>query len=197
MSPEARTSKILDHAANIVSADGVAALSVEKICTAAGVSKSLVYNYFRSTTDVLQALLKREMQSLRIKQTRAAEEADTFEQLVRGITREYLLYIEEHGQLIYRLQSEPCATDEGGTAQHNRDASVRYLAGITSNMFDIPLSAAIPVVDISFGLPDAAGRYLDEKKANRQTIEDITVAMIIGGVTAIKDGFNVKFKSLR
>ncbi|TQV78775.1 hypothetical protein FKG94_12195 [Exilibacterium tricleocarpae] len=57
---------------------------------------------------------------------------------------------------------------------------------------EVPMRQARPAVDISFGLPAAAGCYLDEKKADRQTIEDIIVTMTTGSITAIKEGFDVK-----
>jgi len=197
MSPEDRVAEILDFTAELVSSQGVASLSVEKIGKAAGISKSLVYSYFPSITELLQALHHREMKSLRAKQFQAAERANTLEQLVRGITHEYLTYIEERGMLIYRLQSEPSVAIAGGPTDYSLDTSVKYLADMLAKLFDLPPEVAEPAVEISFGLPDAAGRYLDEKKCDKQTIEDITVAMIIGSITAIKDDFDVKFKPLR
>lgn len=55
---------------------------------------------------------------------------------------------------------------------------------IISKTFNIPMEITIPVVDISFGLPDAAGRYLEEKGADKQFIEDITFTMILGSISA-------------
>ncbi|BFM18491.1 hypothetical protein R50073_46740 [Maricurvus nonylphenolicus] len=197
LSPEARIAEILDHAAAIVSSEGVAAVSMERVGKEAGISKSLVYSYFPSNTELLKALLQRELQELRRKQTRASLRAETFEQMVRGITREYLAHIEQRGLLIYRLQSEPSVSGGGAITDYGRDASVQYLAEIVHRVFDIPMSIAVPATDISFGLPDAAGNYLDEKKADRQTVEDITVAMIIGSVKALKDNYEVSFKPIR
>ena len=65
LAPEARQSLILDHAAEIVARDGVSALSMDSIGREAGISKSLVYNYFPNTTDLLRQLLQREWRRLR------------------------------------------------------------------------------------------------------------------------------------
>ena len=113
------------------------------------------------------------------------------------MTREYLLHIEERGILIYRLQSEPSVSEGGGVTYYSREASVRYLAEISHRVFEIPMEIALAATDISFGLPDAAGVYLDQKKADRQTIEDITVAMIIGSIKALKDNYETDFKPIR
>lgn len=197
LSPEARTLEILEHTAKIVSNEGVAAVSMDKISKAVGISKSLVYSYFPSTTELLKELYSREMRLLRKLQNDAAVNANTLEQLVRQVTHVYLNYIEEKGLLIYRLQSEPSLAEIGGPSDFGKDQSVKFLADIMNKSFDIPMSIAIPTIDISFGLPDAAGRYLDQKKADKQTIEDITVAMILGSISAIKDGFDFKFKPIR
>lgn len=196
LSPEARKQEILEYAAVIVSSEGVAAVSMEKIGKAAQISKSLVYSYFPSITELLKELLKREMKSLRARQAMAVEKANTMEQLVRQVTHVYLNYIEEKGLLIYRLQSEPSLQEVGGPSNFGKDKAVEYLASILEELYDIPRTIATPTIDISFGLPDAAGRYLDENKADKQTIEDITVAMILGSLQAVKDGFDLKFKPL-
>ena len=56
LAPEERQSSILDHAAEIVAAEGLAAVTMDRVAKAAGVSKSLVYVYFPSTTELLQNL---------------------------------------------------------------------------------------------------------------------------------------------
>ena len=81
LNPEARKEMILDHAAEFIAADGVSALSMERLGKEAGISKSLVYAYYPSMTELLQALLKREYGLLREQQVIAADSAGTFEQL--------------------------------------------------------------------------------------------------------------------
>lgn len=61
MAPDDRRSALLDAAAAIVAADGVAAVSMERIAEEAGVSRPLVYRYFPTTGDVLAELYVREM----------------------------------------------------------------------------------------------------------------------------------------
>ena len=60
-SPEVRRAMILDEAAEIISREGVANLSLEGIGQQAGVSKSLVYNYFGSLLELMKELLDREL----------------------------------------------------------------------------------------------------------------------------------------
>jgi len=196
LNPEIRKSMILDHAAKFIAAEGVSALSMERLGKEAGVSKSLVYAYYPSMTDLLQTLLKREYAILRKQQTVAADSAETFEQLVRRITRAYLAYIEDRGLLLERLMAEPSVAALGDPTTFQRSAAVNQIAKIVADTFDIDIETAIPAVDISFGMPAAAGNYLIRNHANRQTIEDITVVMIVGSIEAIKQKYDTSLKPL-
>lgn len=198
LAPEVRQSSLLDHAAEIVAADGVAAVNMDRVAKAAGVSKSLVYVYFKSTTELLQALLQRELKQLRARQADAAYGARTFRDMVRAVTHQYLVYIEERGLLIHRLQSEPSvALGTGNPTDFSRDAAVDYFAEIISDNFGIPMEIAIPASSISFGLPVAAGDYLDSEGADLRVVEDLTVTMIIGCVEALQKSYLTTHQTLK
>ncbi len=187
---------ILDHAAEFIAADGVSALSMERLAKSADISKSLVYAYFPSMTELLQTLLKREYRLLRLKQAAAADSAGTWEQFVRQITRAYLLYIEEKGLLLDRLMAEPAVAALGDPTQFHRSSAVNHVAQILVDNFGIDMEIAIPVVDISFGLPASAGQYLTHNNVDRETIEDITVAMMIGSIEAVRQKYETSLKPL-
>ena len=198
LAPEVRRGSILKHAAEIISGEGMAALSMERIGRQAGVSKSLIYAYFPNVTELLRELLYQELKHLRERQMQASENAQTFEQLVRTVTHAYLEYIEEHGLLIHRLQAEPSvAQGRTGPVDYARDASVNTVAEIISSNFDIPMETAIPATDISFGLPQFAGDYLINHDVDKQFIEDLTVTMIIGSIETLQKNFATRLKPLK
>ena len=58
LAPSERQALILDHVAEIVAREGVSALSMDRIGREAGISKSLVYNYFPNITELLRLLLQ-------------------------------------------------------------------------------------------------------------------------------------------
>jgi len=196
LSPEVRKELILDHAAEVVEKEGVSALSMERLGKEAQISKSLVYAYYPSMTELLQSLLKREHKRLRALQDKAAMSAETFEQLVRRMTRAYLSYMDERGLILERLSAEPSLFNQGDPTEYSRDVAVKYLAKIVQNNFDIDMNVALPAVDISFGMPAAAGTYLIRNGVSRQTIEDITVTMIIGSIEALSTNYTRSFKRL-
>ncbi|MGI2171821.1 TetR/AcrR family transcriptional regulator [Shewanella sp. MF05960] len=197
LAPDVRKDLILDRVADIVATEGVSSLSMDRIGKEAGISKSLVYSYFPTIKEMLQTLLKREYERLRALQDQAAQSAETFEQLVRRVTTAYLTYMEERGLILDRLTAEPNLTDISDPTEFSRDTAVRHLAKIVRDHFDIDMEIALPAVDISFGMPAAAGHYLIKNNVPRQTIEDITVAMIIGSIEALAKSYKTSFKLIK
>ncbi len=188
-SPEKRRAMILDCTADIVARDGIATLSMEQIGKEAGVSKSLVYNYFESLTALLRELLTREYRRLRRIQSKAVEDSSTLEDLVRNVTHVYLKYIEERGPIIARLQAEPSISDNHDPTTFDRDRAVEPLALIMSDALGLPMTQARAVVDISFGIPAAAGEYVLRGVMSRAEVEDFTVAMILASLMGARDDY--------
>ena len=183
---------ILDRAAELIASEGISNLSMEQIGQYAGVSKSLVYNYFENLTELLKELLDRELKELRAQQFEAAENASSFEEMVRNITHVYLSYIDERGLILEQLQSDPGISDGHDPTAYGRSDSVAYLGAIVSKQFDIPIELAKAATDISFGLPASAGSYLLRRKMSRQEIEDLTVSMIVGSVLQVRNDYLAK-----
>jgi TetR/AcrR family transcriptional regulator, fatty acid biosynthesis regulator len=189
LAPEARRSLILDHTADIIARDGVATLSIEQIGKEAGISKSLVYAYFPNLTALLRELYQREMRQLRRRQADAAENVESIEQLVRSVTHAYLSYIDERGLIIERLQAEPSVSEHHDPTDFNRDVAVDYLTDIVLRFYKLPRPIARAATDISFGLPASAGSYLHRHDLDLKTLEDLTVAMIIGTFSDLENRF--------
>jgi len=193
-SPEKRRSLILDFTADVVAREGVAKLSMERIGKEAGVSKSLVYNYFESLTELLRELLERELKALRRLQFQAAERAETLEEIVQNITHVYLKYISERGLIIERLQSEPSVSTLHDPTEYSRDAAVAYLANLMAAHLDIPKEVAHSLTDISFGIPASAGEYLLRSGADLEETEALTVSMILGSLLRARNDYFAKLK---
>jgi AcrR family transcriptional regulator len=180
LSPELRRALILDHTAAIVAREGISQLSMEGIAREAEISKSLVYAYFPNLTELLRALYQREMRHLRKRQVDAAENVQSMEQLVRSVTHAYLGYIDERGLIIERLQAEPSVSENHDPTDFNRDIAVDFMTDLALRFYKLPRPIARAATDISFGLPASAGAYLLRRELDLQTIEDLTVAMILG-----------------
>ena len=86
--------------------------------------------------------------------------------------------------------------NSGDPNKYGRDPAVNYLAEILCDNFNIDMEVARATVDISYGMPTAAGQYLIHNDINLQTIEDITVAMILGSYQAIQKRYETSLKTL-
>ena len=195
-SPEVRRSMILDEAAEIISREGVANLSLERIGQSAGVSKSLVYNYFDSLLALMKELLDRELKAQRRLQLAAAEEATTFEELIRNVTHAYLTYIEERGLIIERLLAEPAVSGTHDPTDFGRSGAVEYLMPMVAAHFALPDHLARAAIDISFGLPSVAGHYLLKGEMPLKEVEDLTVSMILGSFTQFHTDYLARQRKL-
>lgn len=185
LEPGLRQSLILDHAARLIAAEGVSGVSMERVAREAGVSKALVYNYFSSQTNLLKALLRRDLERVQIEQMRAATSAKTFPDLVRNTTHTALVEVENRGAFLRRLLSEPALADAVDTVRtHEHSSNARYLAKRIAKEFDVSFPDALHLTEIGLGLTIAAGEHLQKTGASRAAVEDITVAMIIGAVKA-------------
>ncbi|NQY40799.1 MAG: TetR/AcrR family transcriptional regulator [Henriciella sp.] len=197
LAPEKRRALILDHAAEMLTREGVALLTMERIGQEAGISKSLVYNYFANLTELLRALLERELKTLRRLQFQAAESAVTLEELIQNVTHVYLKYISERGQIIERLQAEPSVSSFSDPTEYSRDGAVSYIAEIVSSHLEIPHDIAVTITDISFGIPAAAGDYLLRSDEELEKIEKLTVSMILGSIMMVRNDHFTRSKVLR
>ena len=62
LSPEQRREQILDVVLEIISTEGVGAVSIDAVARRIGVTRPVVYSQFTDTNDILRASLKREEQ---------------------------------------------------------------------------------------------------------------------------------------
>lgn len=195
-SPEIRRSMIIDSAAELISANGMSKLSMEAIGQKADVSKSLMYKYFDSLSDLLKALLKRELTIRWKRQVAVAEKATTFEELVRGTTHVYLSFIAERGFIIEPLLADPSIAKLYHPGRYNREVAVKYFTDIVVKNFDMPPEIARAVTEISLGIPTSAGEFLLRGEMDLQELEDITVSMMIGTYTMARFDYFTRKKKL-
>ncbi len=185
LDPEARQTQILDHTAKLIATEGFSGVSMERVARAAGVSKALVYNYFSNQENLLKSLLRRDLERIQRDQMHAATSARTFPELVRNTTHIALLEVERRGAFVRRLLVEASVVNAADMVRmREHDVNVQYLARRVAKEFDVAMPDALKLTEIGLGLTIAAGDYLQKTGASRADVENMTVAMIIGAVTA-------------
>jgi TetR/AcrR family transcriptional regulator, fatty acid biosynthesis regulator len=185
--PEIRRRQILDATAQLVTAEGLSAVSMERIGREAQVSKALVYNYFTSRNGLLAALLEREVRTYRHAQRSAAEAAPDVATMVRVTTRAYLDHVAEKGVLIERLMADPAValTLPESDAEARRQ-TVSFLASRLNADGALSEDLARMMVDLTLGLTGAGGAYLDRTGCSIDLLEDMLVTMILSNIAAVR-----------
>lgn len=182
LDPESRRAQIVEHTAQLISAEGLSAVSMGRIAIETGVSKALVYTYFSSPVDVLQSVVKRDMERIQAAQAEAATSAKTFPQLVRNTTKVALTEARHWGPLLQQLMRDPELARAIDPVRARERQNVSYLAKRISETFEISRNNAQRLTRIALGLTIAAAEMLQDSDADAQLIEDLTVSMIESAV---------------
>jgi len=188
--PEIRKSIILDKTAILIAKEGVSAVSMERIGREAGVSKALVYAYFKNQTNLLQSLLLREQRRLMERQSVAVSQATNFEELVLFTTRAYLKHYEEDGIFLQRLLHEPSlavAFEERDRAERQR--VVDFLSKEMARSFGVSQRVAAIATELSMGMTGAAGAMISRGAISRTKVEEIITCLFDGSMKSLSEKF--------
>ena len=183
LTPEARRDQILDRAAELILADGLAAISMEGVARAAGVSKGLVYNYFPDRQALFAALLQREQRDLNDRGMRGALAASD---LIRRTTGLYLRQTEARGALIAALLADPgVARLMEAQDRVDREQAFRFFVRATRRAYGLPLPTAIAAVDLLWAVTDRAGQLVGQGLMGAEEATEMCVSLFVGGLAEL------------
>ncbi|MBW0152180.1 MAG: TetR/AcrR family transcriptional regulator [Phenylobacterium sp.] len=186
LTPEARRDQILDRAAELILADGLAAISMEGVARAAGVSKGLVYNYFPDRQALFAALLQREQRDLNDRGMRGALAASDFADLIRRTTGLYLRQTEARGALIAALLADPgVARLMEAQDRVDREQAFRFFVRATRRAYGLPLPTAIAAVDLLWAVTDRAGQLVGQGLMGAEEATEMCVSLFVGGLAEL------------
>ncbi|MGQ3015732.1 TetR/AcrR family transcriptional regulator [Phenylobacterium sp.] len=186
LTPEARRDQILDRAAELVLADGLAAISMEGVARAASVSKGLVYNYFPDRQALFAALLQREQRDLNDRGMRGALAASDFADLIRRTTGLYLRQTEARGALIAALLADPgVARLMEAQDRVDREQAFRFFVRATRRAYGLPLPTAIAAVDLLWAVTDRAGQLVGQGLMGAEEATEMCVSLFVGGLAEL------------
>ncbi|MBU2135172.1 MAG: TetR/AcrR family transcriptional regulator [Alphaproteobacteria bacterium] len=186
LTPEARRDQILDRAAELVLADGLAAISMDGVARAAGVSKGLVYNYFPDRQALFAALLQREQRDLNDRGMRGALAASDFADLIRRTTGLYLCQTEARGALIAALLADPgVARLMEAQDRVDREQAFRFFVRATRRAYGLPLPTAIAAVDLLWAVTDRAGQLVGQGLMGAEEATEMCVSLFVGGLAEL------------
>lgn len=182
MSPSERRDLILDATADVVTVEGVSAVSMERIAREADVSKALVYAYFDNRANLLAKLLLREFPAFQGEAVVAGVD-EKIETIIRRTTVDFIDRYVAKGVLIQRLLSEPAVAESVAEVQlRGRDATASYFGQLMTEQFGVPAEKASLAADLLMGVTGAAARMRLRNGTDRDGIVDLTVTMLLAAV---------------
>ncbi len=102
-SADERHRDLLDAAARLIAAGGVAAFTMERLAAEGGVSRALAYQHFANVSEVLLELLEREWAWIEERISTGLATASTFAEKVKAATRPYFVAKAERGGVFRAL----------------------------------------------------------------------------------------------
>ena len=193
LSPNQRQQEILDATYQLVLADGISNLTMEKIAREAGASKALLYSYFPNISGLLQQLYKRELGKLQAQQRQVMESPHSFEDMVKQTASISRVNQNKRQLLIKRLEGDPSVRTAMSKADRRaRTEVVKYLCDEITGSYDIPANVAAEAVKLAL-------RYDEQGPVGHQknTIDrdEIWGAMMVGAMQELQKRFGTKHKN--
>lgn len=189
LSPHDRRMQLLDCAGRIVLDLGLSKFTIDALAKEAAVSTPLIYKYFDTRIEILQALLIRESDRFAAKLRDRLEQSTDYEEIVR-------LFVTMNfdgartGSLLKVLFSQPDVRRGLDSAEF--DWVNKILVERTAQEFGLALSQAKQVVPMGSAASRTAAERFSRVGGNREQAIDNTVKFIFGAFRAVSSDTSQK-----
>ena len=188
LSPEARQQHLLDCSTEMIAADGLAGFTMEGLAKRASVSAPLVYNYFPNRIELLQTLLKRELSRFNRRTVKEAEQAKSFEEIVRMAVRSNFAHYAPGTVLpILITQPEIASVVQKRLAQNSHEAA-SFLIEKAADYYRLDEDTASLIVQLSSGAAWSAAELAGKRGLGMDETVELTVNYIIAGIETLVAG---------
>lgn len=185
LSPEDRRSQLLDVTQSLVVKYGLNSFTMETLAIAAGVSKPLVYKYFDTRLELLQALLLREYQKFHQNLMLELKKADDFEEVVRIVVTLNFDQFCSNGNILRVLESH---ADIQAIVEPiiKRKKLGKLLVSRMVEKYSITPKQAEGLTIMASGSSIAAAEHYSIDGGNREQLIANTMQYIFGGLETFK-----------
>jgi AcrR family transcriptional regulator len=177
--------QLLDCAGRIVLDDGLSKFTIDALAKEAQVSMPLIYKYFDTRIEILQALLSRESEQFSAVLKARLEQATAYEEIVRMFVT---MNFEgaRTGSLLSVLFSQPDV--RRGLAPAEFDWVNKILVERTAQEFGLSKSLAKQIVPMGSAASRTAAERFSRHGGNREQAIDNTVKFILGAFRGMSPG---------
>ena len=181
LSAEERRNQLLDCAGTIILERGLSTLTMELLATEAGVSNPLIYKYFATRLELLQALLEKALREFGASVEERLAEVEDYRDIVRVFVATNFDQFQE-GNIINVLFSQPDVRRAVGDIEGKRAGS--YLVRQLQKHYRVDAAQAGLLVVLGAGASQAAAERF-ANSTERDTRIEQTVRFIVAGVEAL------------
>ena len=183
LSPEDRRNQILDCARQVILEHGLSTLTMERLAAQAGVSLPLIYKYFDTRLQMLQALLIREYKAFRKSFVAAKTTPGSYRDALRGYVDVNFRQFSDGdilGILLGQADVRKVVDDRA------RSRSAPFFIKELANEFAIPPRLAEKIVVMASGASIAAAEHYNRVGGDRDAQIEQTVTFILGGIEVLR-----------
>jgi AcrR family transcriptional regulator len=183
LSPEDRRNQLLDCARQIVVDHGLSTLTMERLATEAGVSNPLIYKYFDTRLQMLQALLIREYEAFRKSFVPTHSSDGDYRTALRGYVDVNFRQFAS-GDIVSILLSQ--ADVRQAVKDQERSRYAPFFIKELASEFRLSTQLAERIVVLASGASIAAAEHHSRVGGDREAHIDQTVDFIMGGIEALR-----------
>lgn len=175
--------QLLDCAGRILLDRGLSKFTIEALAKEAAVSTPLIYKYFDTRIDILQALLERETELFADKLKEQLQQSGTYEEIVRMFVIINFDSVRA-GTLLSVLISQPDI--RSGLDASALDWVNRTLVKRTAQEFGFSVSQSKQLLPMASAASRSAAQRFSRSGGDRDAAIDDTVRFILGAFRAFK-----------
>lgn len=175
----------LTAAADLLMAEGFAALTMERVAERAGVSKGLGYVYFDNAEDLALALYDREVTRVYERTERVMRAPGTFADRLRRAFRAYLDVVAERGVLFAVLQSNLVTRRLEKAARRRVAAFLEFWTDAVVRESGLDRTLAAMVAWMVLHAADAGARAWRARRLPRADVELVCVRFVLAGLRGV------------
>ncbi|MDM7956984.1 TetR/AcrR family transcriptional regulator [Blastomonas sp.] len=183
MSRDERSQQILDEAMNIARSEGVHAVSLKRVARDIGISEAQIYNYYKSSAEVLVAIARTELMEMNKARLAAARNCTDPKMRYTLTTIAYLRQVSQRGEIVQELLALPevrlaLRSDHQERRRVNKDV----LGTAFEEAYGVPAWASTFVGALLTAMSLRGGRLMARGKADLETIERLIMPGIGAGI---------------
>jgi AcrR family transcriptional regulator len=186
-----RREQLLDAAARLISDQGVAALTMERLAQSAGISKPVVYRRFRNRAAVLTALTERYWNFLRGAVLEEMSTAVSLDDLLAALARAQFRAVEDAGEVFHLLVANESIEPEveRWRQRRRRENELEWSARYQQQLgLPGPVADAAAAI-LRSALEGATSYWVRASGDDRAVVQEVCLELMKAGLQSLQDRF--------